>query len=793
MTSGVGLSEQELFSRVLENFGGCSGGGGSGASGSPPSRVARKHRLFEIEDECEGVVRKRPMLGFEESGGLFVSPSSELEGMSFDQTKSELLKLSKAVYEVAVDRLFQIVSMSNQNGYSIGKALIALSKSCVKLKEVIETYIADVGLLEEVLKKKIRLCEIPPEKCTETLCLAAVQVDPLAFRTHLISRKIRNVCKYMVIRRGVNLNYVDESLRDKEICYLALDESHSAFMYFPEILKTKELCDLVLTKNVKLFKFIPLEFRTYEFCLEMAKRDGGILADVPTKFRNEEMYLAAVGSNPNCLRIIPMKYRTYEICYRAVQNPNPRIHVCRNFFIDIPQKYRTVEMYVKFVTRFPNFTPQIFPSEEPFELVQEIFRLDRSSFLHLDLPLKNLISSNLQLLAVVPDRYKSKFFTIRTLEEISRELTTYVKISKEGESVESLFTTLKEHIEFTFSRLEANITSRSGSQEEIAFAVGKRERELAVIDQGYDRLLHRKPFLGTPPEEHREILDAWYAHINLLICKLSNVIDPDPKKDSPSKDQLIEMFGVCGGGWQAQLEQMHSNLVVYSDASPKIMVAIAIKKFTEEIIGEIHQDYAKSEHRVLNVHDLNRIRFIVKDYLPYEVLDDHLSDIKWTDKKVRDAFLEKYKVAALVKSFSDAYRVDGSALQEALAIFINTEMFKGFADPYQFKEKLDEIRKEFIELIKEHERDRELAWYQISVSVSTKIPRGEVSAKTPVELLAAFEQMKQSQMEELALEKFNSKYREEATGLITDEGLAEILCKLGFLTGEEKFLGLRQL
>lgn len=797
MISNLDATNQRLFDRIFEDVDfsdleeeasvaipkieGEAGGGGS-SSAPTAKQNSKKHKFAEITGGGSDSRPKKAALEREDDDPFFL----EIESMSCAEIKEELKKLAKTTYRIAAERLCKIVTVSNNNSYSIGIPLISLLDKRPDLAELVNTKIADVVTLKKIVEKKIKLTQVPEEKLTETICLVGIQNSHSLFMTHELSQKTRNVCKYAVRQNGLNLKYVDEGLKDSEICHLALNRSAIALRYFPTVLKTKEVCDNVLLRNIELFKYTPPEFQTYETCLKVVKIKGVMLKDIPKKFIDRNMCLEAAKSSAFSLEFIPKRHLTYELVCEAFKTA--RFYLGCPLHL-VPEEFRTVEFCVNFTLNFRHLWSWV-PSVATnwLEVFERVLEVEPNYFKGEERHLNSSAKCHPEFLTILPESYKRKEWSLLFPEQVRSEFKTYTQVPKEGESVELLFTTLKTYTEIHFSELESSILERGGSIEEVAEAAAKKAKSLSVIEEGYDKLIYRKPFLGTPSEANREILDGWYAHILGLISKLSNKIDPDPKKDSASKEQLIEMFGVCGGGWQAQLEQMHSNLVVYKDASPKVMVAVVIKKFGDDVISEIHQAYSQSEKKLPNVHDLNRIRLIVKGYLPDEVLSDHLSEIKWTDKEIIDRFLEKYSTSNLIKALSEAYRIDGSALQEGLATYVNTEMFKGCKQTYEIKAKLAEQRKEFIELIGDHETNKTLPWYQMSASISTGIPKGEISIKTAEELLSAFDEMKQPHLEDLALERFNAKHREDLTGLITDEGLAEILNSLGFFGYTERLI-----
>jgi hypothetical protein len=132
--------------------------------------------------------------------------------------------------------------------------------------------------------------------------------------------------------------------------------------------------------------------------------------------------------------------------------------------------------------------------------------------------------------------------------------------------------------------------------------------------------------LGTPQADKVELVNAWFAHIKSILIKLDSVIDADPEKDTAEKENLLDALGVCGGGWQAQFEQMQSKLITYPKGAD--FDAIVGKILTDkvlEIVDSINRDYALVQNKYPDVHDQNKIKYLLKEYIGEKVLDDHLS------------------------------------------------------------------------------------------------------------------------------------------------------------------------
>ncbi len=779
-----GLAEKGLFDRIFDDVGGI-GGGGSGAGGGgsagalqparPVGRGARKHNHSEVEGESDQRDFKRVTI---EGGGGSGSPSP-IE-RSFEDVKKIFLEAIKLPVESAVRTLKEVIDYSNSQGYPLAKLNFKLLQKNTVLSERVSREVVDLPLLIDVMKKPALLLTIDdPKKCSETICLAALQVIPSMFREHVPSQKIKNVCRYMLRNGARYLKYVDEKLKNAEMCEYALKKGVEAFMYFPEVEKTKGICLKILDMDPGLFNYVPLELKTYEFCLQWVHKSGRTLADVPKNLLDQAICRTAMQSNLDAFEYVPAKLIAYDDCLLAIKGCS-NIHLI-NVFRHIPKRYHTFEICLVGVNRSVKLLNEIKNTEIFYKVIEELFA-NSSTFTFnksFEVFFQDLIALNPLIINKISDKYKRKVdWDVAFVPQVKLEMVAFIEHSSGDGSVDALL-----------EKLRSYVTAR--------FVLTHPYYE--VIQIVTDRLRDHEAFLGTPQREKREALDAWYLHIKSLLKSIDQVIDGSSERDTESKEQLLQLFSVCGGGWQAQLEQMQSQLVIYNNAPPTIMTGLVIKKFTEGVIEQIYREYREWCENHLDeypdmtieyleayvVHSINYFHMTLKDYLLSTTLEDHLADVEWTDDDIKEEFFKKYTVEALVKELSEAYRSEGSALQEGLAKFIQDSMFKGCPTNPEFDAKIAEEREEFKDLLKTRAENREVLWYKMSVHLSTGIPRDEISLKTSDDLLKAFDRRHQIKVEGLAIEKFNQKYREEVTGLITDEGLKEILLAMGFLSCRE--------
>ncbi len=776
MFFGLGMPDAGLFDKIFDDLGKSSEAEAEGGSsrGSIPKPILnlKKHKHPQTQADEEDSQRTFKKLSGDKGGG-FAAPLPVEK--SLEDVKKIFLTSLVLPIEEAIESLKDIISYSNSRGYPVAKLDFKLLEKNRMLKERVSREIVDLDLLTNVLKKPAFLNTLSPEQCSETLCLAAIQKQPSLFRENLPSQKMRNVCKQILRNSPKYFKYVDISLKDREMCDYALSKGAESFIYFPEVEKTEEVCLKVLQTNPDLFKYTPLEIKTYDFCFQIVKRFGGALKDVPRNLVDEPICLEALKTNKSSLEFVPAKWRTYELCLRLLRECS--LSEVTSIFKAIPAAHQNLDICLLGVKKAPSLLNLIKSDKILFQVFEELFASDSTFtfYKHSNQFLNYVLALHPLIIHKVSDRYKRKVdWWVMIAPEIKEEMQAFIEHSSAVGSVERLLAKLRTYVSTYYPE--------SHPYQELIKTVK-------------DRLESHKAFLGTPPEGKKEALDGWYLHIKSLLKNIETALDDSGERDLESKEQLMQLFSVCGGGWQGQLEQMHSRLVVYRSAPAKIMIGLVIKQFADGLIEQIYGTYRRwledhlEDYPDMNledleadvVHSINYFHMVVDPYLPSKVLEDHLTKVKWRDATIERNFLEHYTTAALVKEVSEECRREGSALQEELSKYIQSTMFKGCPTTPEFDKKIATDRDEFQELLQTYEENRANPWHQLSLSVSTGLTKAQVFLKTPTELLKAFDERYQIKVEELAIEKFNEKYREEITGYITDEGLKEILESMGFL------------
>ena len=643
---------------------------------------------------------------------------------------------------------------------------------------------------------------LPQEKMTEAICLAGVRKNWRAITVIPKEKMTEAACIAAVNQYYQVIKMIPEEKMTEAVCIAAVQKDLAAIEWIPEEKMTDVVCLAAVMQHPSAIYYLPKDKQTEALCLAAVKQNGGALLFIEEDKRTEAVCLAALKQSSGCFRLVPPQ-----------KENGPVLECLKPIFCEKVKADPKIALLQPLLLGDPDFISAFFKAD--------ISSLDPNSLKELQDRIGEACQDNQELLRFIPDEYKElkPVAPSHFPRRIGSEIKAISSTSPEGASIDSLFLKL------------------------LSYAEIAKPDSLDSISQAAERIAFNIPFLGTPKAEEKQILDAWYEQIKLLLTRLDSVIDPDPSKDTEVKEDLIEAFGVCGGGWQAHFEQMNSKLVAFRGASPKAMLGIVVKRLIDEIVNEIHIEYSASIGKNLNVHDLNVIRNILKDYLPEVVLPDHLGHINWPAKQVKHKFLQRFTGENIIKEILSEYQKEDSALKEALATLYQEEIFQGCDSSMEIDRKIGEQRdrlefllEEFpsklesynaiISKIKEEDRAAVIQHFnqiggsaamlkakirkpqynafidenigaifafkgiQIEISQLINIPQAEVLTKSQAEIRRAFEEACQSKVEAFVAEEFASLHVKD--GIIKESGIRIIAEKLG-LVALKSWLGMEDL
>jgi len=680
-------------------------------------------------------------------------------------------------------------------------------------------YVPNAHITKEICILAVRqngnaLQFVPEDKRTEEICALAVRQNGYALQDIPEHKRTEEICALAVRQDGYVLQFVPEDKRTEEICTLAVTENGYALEFVREDKRTEEICALAVRQNGYTVRFVPEDKRTEEIYTLAVTQNGGALENVPEDKRTEEICALAVRQNGYAFQFVPEDKKTARVCIAALEkNPNLYGYVPKNnqdkevlallkpIYCEIVKSDLSRAFDHPLLFRDPDFISSLFNID--------IMSLDRDIANDLRDLIRKAYESNTEIIKAIPYKYiKGELITATQFPiSIAEEIRTLSLSLAEGGSLESLFSKL------------------------LAYADSVKPEAKAVIELARERVFSNSPFFGSPRQDEKEILDGWYHQLKLLLQGLDTAIDADPSKDQATKDELIEAFGTCGGGWQGRLEEMNSRLVSFRGATPRAMIGIVVKRLVDEIVNQIHMGYSAFIGIDLDVHHLNAIRNFLKDYIPEVVLPDHLASIAWSQDRVRWKFLYRFTPENIVKAIKEEYIKEDSALQEALLSLYQEQIFRGSKSTPAIDEKIRELRvhlqslldvlpaniesyntilekikpedrKAFMDafnqparapmishklkkpeydgVIHEHIGDIfQFKGIQREISQLAGIPLEDVLTKSAEEIMKAFEEARGSKVDGFVIEEFENLHTVD--GRIQDSGIQIIAQKLGLI------------
>jgi hypothetical protein len=230
---------------------------------------------------------------------------------------------------------------------------------------------------EFVSKDKDRFMTLPGDRRTESVSLAAIEVDPDNIRyvpENILNEKLM---KKALQGDGLTLEYIPDNMKTSDLCNVAVENSGWALQFVPEEMKTEQMCRRALHSayditgegievlafipypdvcmhGIKLYEnsmvnmmdiygfinpqimtaemamygvkdepgvlgFIPEHLHSYELRMEAVKGDGMRLYNIPDKDKTMELCEAAINSTFHSLRYVPDEMKTTELCNQALK------------------------------------------------------------------------------------------------------------------------------------------------------------------------------------------------------------------------------------------------------------------------------------------------------------------------------------------------------------------------------------------------------------------------------------------------------------------------------------------
>jgi len=238
---------------------------------------------------------------------------------------------------------------------------------------------------------------LPIERRTEVVCLAAVQADGLNLQDVPEKYKTDEMILNVLRKEGTLLYLVDEKKRTQEMYDVAAQGSAYALEFFPEEKITAEVGMKAVQRNGNALQYVPDGLKTPEMCQialnNKKSNDYEVIEHVPfadvclehlKKYECEgrdpfllfgnmaealitpEMAQLAVRLEPSCIQFVPDRLKTPEMCAEVVEKDwmNMRflpermktkelcdIAMKRSIHAQqlVPERFKTPEMYMQHV------------------------------------------------------------------------------------------------------------------------------------------------------------------------------------------------------------------------------------------------------------------------------------------------------------------------------------------------------------------------------------------------------------------------------------------------------------
>lgn len=265
-------------------------------------------------------------------------------------------------------------------------------------------------LIDFIQKGQALLKEIPDDLITESMCLAAVEMDlqmmqyiPQRFRTEpvhlaMLSRLDREripyyfslildtdrteaLCIAGVSRHGIALRYVPELLITQVMCEIAVRNEGLAISHVPKAFLTQSMYNDAVNTAQHVIRFVPRKFRTQAMLERAAEGYANTLAFAPKNLITQSMCENCVALNASALRDVPKHFITLDMCIRAVENDHFLIEcvpaefhknqiLLEHYFIDKSHKRPCIGDLDKSVFEINKHDP-----ESDLERIEQVLRL----------------------------------------------------------------------------------------------------------------------------------------------------------------------------------------------------------------------------------------------------------------------------------------------------------------------------------------------------------------------------------------------------------------------------------
>lgn len=162
------------------------------------------------------------------------------------------------------------------------------------------------------------LGEIPESMRNEDICALAVESDGRALQFVPDRSMSYELCQKAVRSKPQALQYVPDWLKTEDLVHEAVGSNGMMLGFVPERLKSPELCDKAVERDGRALQYVPHSLLSSELFSKAAKNTPEAIMCVPQELMNVDMCLEAIAYFPEAIRYIPKGKRCYQECFDAV-------------------------------------------------------------------------------------------------------------------------------------------------------------------------------------------------------------------------------------------------------------------------------------------------------------------------------------------------------------------------------------------------------------------------------------------------------------------------------------------
>ncbi len=129
----------------------------------------------------------------------------------------------------------------------------------------------------------------------------------------------RELCTAALKQNGLALQYVPGAERDMYLCQKALRSAGRALAHVPDSLRSSSVCRLACRNDGLALEFVPAAVLDADLCRTALQQTGLALQYVPEAMMDEKLCRLAVRVDGQALAYVPEDRRSERICYEAVR------------------------------------------------------------------------------------------------------------------------------------------------------------------------------------------------------------------------------------------------------------------------------------------------------------------------------------------------------------------------------------------------------------------------------------------------------------------------------------------